>query len=252
MAELRPSSLWLPARLHKSANAADMLICGMATLDDTIDLDQQLLQVSGVIDSLAYLEKFGKLNWNHGSDPDDILGEITKAVIRKALGKRGLYIEVKLNPRSAKAVEAYRLLKGGARFGFSVQGVTLRLSKATYNGFPVEKIDEAFVSQVALTGEPKNYNTFAQILKSLRPGAIDKALTAGTGTNSAAFTGGRSLTKENLGEPVTEETLQLARRFGQTHGRNPANLEKSLALFSQTWQLSPTVRERLAEHLRRS
>lgn len=245
-------ALWLPARLHKSATAQAMLICGMATLDDTIDLDQQLLQTSGVIDSLAYLEKFGKLNWNHGSDPDDILGEITKAVIRKALGKRGLYIEVKLNSQQPKAVVAYNLLKGGARFGFSVQGVTLRLSKATHNGFPVEKIDEAFVSQVALTGEPKNYNTFAQILKSLRPGAIDKALTAGTGTDAATYAGGRSLTKENLGAPVAEETLQLARRFSLAHGHQRADLEKSLALFCQTWQLSPTVRERLAEHLRRS
>jgi hypothetical protein len=245
-------ALWLPAKtLQKSVSSPGMHICGMATLDDTIDLDQQLLQTSGVIDSLAYLERFGKLNWNHGGDPEDILGEITKAEIRKALGKKGLYVEAKLNPRNPKAVHAYELMKGGARFGFSVQGVTLRLSKATHNGFPVEKIDEAFVSQVALTGEPKNYNTFAQVLKSLSARTIDKSLTAGTGTDSSTFTGGRALTKESMGVP-NEETLRLARHFHQVHGRKPRELEKSVAVFSQTWQLSPSVRERLAEHLRRS
>lgn len=229
-----------------------MYISGMATLDDTIDLDQQLLQTSGVIDSLAYLEKFGKLNWNHGGDPADILGEIIRAEIRKALGKRGLYIEAKLNPQNEKAVHAYKLMKGGARFGFSVQGVTLRLSKATHNGFPVEKIDEAFVSQVALTGEPKNYNTFAQILKSLSTPTIEKSLVAGSGTDSANFTGGRSLTRESMGQPPSEELLKLAQRFHASHGRRPHDLDKSVAVFSQTWQLSPNIRARLAEHLRRS
>lgn len=247
------SNLWLPAQtLKKSASSSGMFISGMATLDDTIDLDQQLLQSTGVIDSLAYLEKFGKINWNHGGDPEDLLGEITKAEIRKALGKSGLYIEAKLNPKNPKAVRAFQLMKGGARFGFSVQGVTLKLRKATHNGFPVETIDEAFVSQVALTPEPKNYNTFAQILKSLAGGTIEKALTAGAGTDHAQFTGGRSLTRENLGAVSTEELRRLAHHFHQIHGRQPQNLDKSLALFSTTWQLSPTVRERLAEHLKRS
>lgn len=246
-------NLWLPAEiLSKSLNDFEMRIHGMATLDDTIDLDQQLLQTTGVIDSLAYLERFGKLNWNHGCNPDDILGEITTAQIRKALGKRGLYIAVLLNKKQKKSRDAYRLMAGGARFGFSVQGVTLQLSKGTHNGHPIEKVDEAFVSQVALTGQPKNYNTFAEILKSITPCAIDKALTAGSGTDHAAFQGGRALTKESMGSPSTEELLRLSRHFHQVHGRNPASFDKSLAVFSQTWQLSPSVRARLAEHLRRS
>lgn len=247
------SSLWLPAQLRKSvASDPGMHICGMATLDDTIDLDQQLLQTTGVIDSLAYLARFGKINWNHGGAPEDLLGEITRAEIRKALGKKGLYVEAKLYADNPRSVRVYKLMqKSGARFGFSVQGVTLKLRKATHNGFPVEKIDEAFVSQVALTPEPKNHMTFAEVLKSLKAQTIQKALTAGSGTDHAAYTGGRALTRENLGVP-TEEVLRLARHFQQVHGRNPGNLDKSLALFSTTWQLSPSMRERLAEHLKRS
>ncbi len=135
--------LWLPVTPLAKSLAAPMRIGGMATLDDTIDLDQQLLQTTGVIDSLAYLERFGKVNWEHGRGPEDLLGEITHAEIRKAQGSRGLYIEALFNPESPRAVRAYRLMEGGARFGFSVQGVTLKLRKATHDGFPVEKIDEA-------------------------------------------------------------------------------------------------------------
>lgn len=247
-------NLWLPAHiLRKSLRPAGLYIGGMATLDDTIDLDQQLLQTTGVIDSLSYLEKFGKVNWNHGDDPGDMLGEIVKAIIKKALGKSGLYIEAKLNEKNPKAVRAYKAMEGGARFGFSVQGVTLKLRKANFNGFPVDKIDEAFVSQVALTAEPKNYNTFAGILKSLTDQTIQKALTAGTGTDHAQFSGGRALTRENMGTAAPRsDVLQLARHFHRTYGPEPANLNKSLALFSTTWQLSPSMRERLAEHLGRS
>lgn len=248
-----PLLLWLPARaLAKSAHGGAMCIGGMATLDDTIDLDQQLLQHTGVIDSLSYLKKFGSVNWNHGDGPDDHLGAITHAEIRKSQGRRGLYIRAKLNPKSPKAVRAYSLMEGGARFGFSVQGVTLKLRKATHDGFPVEKIDEAFVSQVALTPEPKNYHTFAEIIKSLSGGAITKALTAGAGTDHAQFSGGRSVTQENMGGVPTDHLRRLSTHFRAIHGAKPVDLEKSLALFCTTWQLSPSVRERLAEHLKRS
>lgn len=244
--------LWLPAvPLSKSLAGPPMRIGGMATLDDTIDLDQQLLQTTGVIDSLAYLERFGKVNWNHGTDPEDMLGEITHAVIRKSQGKKGLYIEATLNPASPRAVRSYRLMKGGARFGFSVQGVILQLRKATQDGFPVEKIAEAFVSQVALTPEPKNYRTFAEVLKSLAGAPIQKALIAGAGTDHAAFAGGRSLTKESMGVS-TEDLRRLSQHFRQVHGARPAHFEQALALFTTTWQLTPAVRARLAEHLKRS
>jgi hypothetical protein len=247
--------LWIPVRLlSKGAVGGEMRIAGMATLDDVVDLDQQLLQHTGVIDSLSYLERFGKVNWNHGSGPGDMLGDICKAEIRRHKGRRGLYIEALLNPEVPAATEAYRFMKGGGRLGFSVQGVTLNLKPRLVKGnIPAEEIATSFISQVALTGEPKNYETFATVVKGLRAGTIQKALTAGSGTDHSTFTGGRSLTRESFATPPREQLAQLARHFKGCHpGVTPKQGErfvKALRQFCDSWAMEPDARVALAQHM---
>lgn len=246
-------TLWIPVEVLSKSLGDGMLIGGMATLDDVVDLDQQLLQHTGVIDSLSYLERFGKINWNHGDKPGDMLGDICKAAIRTHKGRRGLYIEAKLNPEVPEAVKAYRFMKGGGRLGFSVQGVQLLLkARLVQKNIPAEEIRTSFISQVALTPEPKNYETFAVVLKGLRDGSIAKALTAGSGTDHAQFTGGRALTKESFASPPAEQVLQLARHFRSRCGnvpREPGALNKALTEFCNTWGLAPDTRRALANHL---
>lgn len=245
------ASLWVPARIMKGLGADDMRICGMATVDHTVDLDGQMLDAAGVMDSLAYLARYGKINWDHSSEPEHLLGDITHAEIRKSAAGRGLYIEATLNPESKKARLVYRLMKGGMKLGFSVQGVTLKLAKAAHMGFPVEKITEAFVNEVALTHRPKNPYTFAAILKSVDDAAIRKALVAGSGTDAAQFTGGRALTQEQFG-PCVADLTTLARHFRHKYGVPAvAHLAKSIEEFSTQWQLSPGAKRKLADFLGR-
>lgn len=245
---------YVPVRLMKSAGAGEMRIGGFATVDDTIDLDQQMLDLTGVIDSIEYLTHHGKVNWNHGSDPSDMLGDIVVArpLLNKAAGRRGLWIEAILNPKMKKARDAYSYMDGGGKLGFSVQGVTLDLEKASKDGIPVGRLRTNFISQVALTPEPKCHLTFAQALKSLETQAIRKALSAGAGTDHSQFTGGRSLVKESLGSPSTEDIALLARYFRQVTGgvreRTP-EFDQAFISFVKQWGLTPPQAMALAQHL---
>jgi hypothetical protein len=252
-------SFWVPVRaLAKGVASGAMVIGGMATLDGVLDLDQQLLPATGVIDSLEYLTRFGKVNWNHGDKPGDLLGDITVADIRNdpRSGSKGLYIEAALNPKMDAAKEAYKFMKGGGKLGFSVQGVTLKLKKApTKEGLPVEEIESAFISQVALTPEPKNHGTWAAVLKSVDRVTIYKALTAGAGTDHSQFTGGRSLTRESFGPPLSgDHIMHLARTFRAIHGHVPHgtnDFRKAFRAFSQSWSLNKSQAEALSNYLTR-
>lgn len=227
--------LWIPVRpLLKKGGRPGMWICGFATVDNVVDLDQEVLNSAGLIGCLDYLVKHGKINWNHGDQPGDLLGDITRAEIRtdKLTGEQGLYIEAKLNPKVPEAVNAYRYLEGGGVLGYSVQGVYLDVVRsATPEGLPLNNVKAAFLSQVALTPEPKNHATNARILKSIRRPTIGKSLTAGSGTDHASFTGGRALISENLGAISDQQMERLADDFRKRlKGTNLSPFEKALAL----------------------
>lgn len=244
-----PDALWIPVRTLKKgvggARRSGMWICGFATLDDVIDLDQEILNTSGIIDSLSYLQKHGKVNWNHGGAPGDLLGDIKKACIRvdPESEKEGLYLESKFNPKVPAAVDAYNYLDGGGKLGLSVQGVYLNIVKAvTPEGVPTKEVKAAFISQIALTPEPKNHGTYAKILKSQSGVTICKALTAGAGTDHASFTGGRALVPENLGTLSNSQLSGLAddfRRRLQGRSLDSYQLAKAVQQYGRSQRLYP-------------
>jgi hypothetical protein len=249
-------ALWIPVRpLIKKGGRPGMWICGFATLDDIIDLDQEVLNTAGIIDCLSYLEKHGKVNWNHGDRPGDLLGDIRKACVRvdPETGREGLYIEAKLNPKVPAAQEAYRYLEGGGKLGYSVQGVYLNVVKsATPEGHPLKRVKAAFLSQVALTPEPKNHGTDARILKSLAGAAIGKALTAGAGTDHSSFSGGRALVRENLGTLTVDQLKSLADDFQhrlQGVKLDPFGMAKALQFYGWAQRLFPGQVNALAHYL---
>jgi hypothetical protein len=249
-------ALWIPVRpMRKGLGGGrrpGMWICGMATLDNVVDLDQEVLNHTGVIDSLSYLEKHGKVNWNHGSAPGDMLGDIKVARIRETPHGKGLYIEALLNPKVKAAREAYRYLEGGGVLGYSVQGVYLDLQQATKDGVPYKDIKAAFLSQVALTPEPKNWATKAAILKSLRRQSIAKSLTAGAGTDHAGFTGGRALIGETFGTLTPPQLDLLANDFRRrTHGKalDTYGMAKAIQAYGREQRLYPGRTIALAQHI---
>jgi hypothetical protein len=249
-------ALWIPVRpLVRKGGRPGMWICGFATMDDVIDLDQEVLNTAGIIDCMAYLEKHGKVNWNHGDRPGDLLGDIKKACVKTdpTTGRDGLYIEAKLNPKVPAAVDAYNYLQGGGILGYSVQGVYLNVVKSAHpDGTPKNQVKQAFLSQVALTPEPKNHATDARILKSLQGRTIEKTLTAGSGTDHSAFTGGRALIRENLGPLTVSQLSLLADDFRrQIQGRSLDNLgmAKCLQQYGRAQRLFPGQVTALAQYL---
>lgn len=249
-------ALWIPVRpLVKKGGRPGMWICGFATLDNVVDLDQEVLNTAGIIDCLSYLEKHGKVNWNHGDRPGDLLGDIKKACVQvdPDSGREGLYIEAKLNPKVPAAVDAYHYLQGGGKLGYSVQGVYLNVVKsATPDGAPLKEVKAAFLSQVALTPEPKNYGTDARILKSLARPAIGKALTAGAGTDHSRFSGGRALIPENLGTLTVGQIRSLADDFRQRLQGQPLDhrgLAKALQVYGRAQRLYPGQVSDLARYI---
>jgi hypothetical protein len=240
------AALWIPVRpLIKKGGRPGMWICGFATLDNVVDLDGEVLNTAGIIDCLSYLEKHGKVNWNHSDRPGDLLGDIKKACVQvdPVTGQEGLYIEARLNPHVPAARDAYRYLQGGGKLGYSVQGVYLDVVKsATPEGLPTKIVKAAFLSQVALTPEPKNHGTDARILKSLAARTIEKSLTAGAGVDHAAFTGGRALVAENLGPLSVTQLTSLAadfRRRLQGALPDPFTLAKALQQYGRAQRLYP-------------
>lgn len=251
-------TLWIPVRrLLKKGGRPGMWICGFATLDNVIDLDQEVLNTAGIIDCLSYLEKHGKVNWNHGDRPGDLLGDIKKACVQvdPESGQEGLYIEARLNPKVAAAREAYNYLDGDGVLGFSVQGVYLTVVKAaTPAGIPLNNVKAAFLSQVALTPEPKNHGTRAQVLKSLAAGTIElrKALTAGAGTDHSGFTGGRALVKESLGTLSAPQLDMLATDFRRSLGGvtlDDPHTAHALYAYGRMRRMTPEQTAALARHL---
>lgn len=160
-----------------------MRIGGIAS-DESVDLDDEVTAANGLADSLDYLRRWGKFNDNHS---DTLLGEVDEAEIttKGALVRKGIFTESEipperwaekclwvagyLYPRIRKAKEYYDIMRSGGRIGLSLQGRILRRAVLNKAGKRVLVNSKCFVNQIAITGEPKNMNAVAKILKSLNP-----------------------------------------------------------------------------------
>lgn len=160
-------NFWLPAELLEKSgdeNSSDkMTIGGIASTMDK-DTDGEFLDPNGF--DLTYFLTQGTVNWNHKSkdNPDMVIGEPVKAEI---VPGKGLYVEASLYPDSDMAKKVWKLMKvmnksGKRKLGFSIEG------QATER----DEINPSIVKKAAITGmavthQPKNSKTFAEIMKSL-------------------------------------------------------------------------------------
>lgn len=109
----------------------------------------------------------GKVDWEHGKNPDDIIGFPTKVV--KGLSYKGMPatgIGVRLVLSMPKAQQAYNLMKawadvpGASPIGFSVYGSGRR------DPMNPRRLCKARFSRIALTATPVNPFTVASIIKA--------------------------------------------------------------------------------------
>ena len=143
-----------------------MLLGGIASTADE-DSDGEFLDPKGF--DIQPLLKSGLVNWHHQAktNPGTIVGEPTKAEIRK----EGLYIETQLYPHSQVACDIWELAKTLAkdsktrRLGYSIEGRVVKRKSDDPTDPDYKKIVKAIITGVAITHQPKNPKTFANIIK---------------------------------------------------------------------------------------
>jgi hypothetical protein len=163
-------NFWCPVEISKAIdqNTGEevMLLGGIASTADE-DSDGEFLDPKG-FDINPLLES-GMVNWHHQAktNPGTIVGEPTKAEIRD----EGLYIETKLYPSSQIAKDIWELAKtldqdsDTRRLGYSIEGKVLERKSNDRNSPDYKKISKAVITGVAITHQPKNPKTFANIIK---------------------------------------------------------------------------------------
>lgn len=163
-------NFWCPVEISKAIDEKTgeeiMLLGGIASTADE-DSDGEFLDPKG-FDIKPLLES-GMVNWHHQAKtcPGTIVGEPTKAEIRKD----GLYIETKLYPSSPVARDIWELAKtlesdsDTRRLGYSIEGRVLERGSNDKTKPGYKKITKAVITGVAITHQPKNPKTFANIIK---------------------------------------------------------------------------------------
>ena len=163
-------NFWCPVEISKAIDEKTgeeiMLLGGIASTADE-DSDGEFLDPKG-FDIKPLLES-GMVNWHHQAKtcPGTIVGEPTKAEIRK----EGLYIETKLYPSSPVARDIWELAKtlesdsDTRRLGYSIEGRVLERGSNDKTKPGYKKITKAVITGVAITHQPKNPKTFANIIK---------------------------------------------------------------------------------------
>lgn len=169
-------TFWCPLDIQKAVIDPEtgqevMRLGGIASTSDQ-DSDGEFLDPKGF--DIKPLMRSGMVNWHHQAkgQPATIIGEPTKAEIRP----EGLYIETDLYPSSAIARDVFTLAETlekdskTRRLGYSIEGKVVKRKSNDKTSPDYNKIVKAIITGVAITHQPKNHKTFANIIK----GEIDE------------------------------------------------------------------------------
>ncbi len=243
-------NFWCPVKpIEKAINQETgqeiMRLGGIASTSDE-DSDGEFLDPKG-FDIKPLIER-GIVNWHHQAknNPATIIGEPSKAEIRK----EGLYIETDLYPSSQVAREVWELAQTldndskTRRLGYSIEGkvVKRKSNNPTDPGYKV--IEKAIITGVAITHQPKNPKTFANIIK----GEIDDMNSEETETTETTTEveeteeekkkglttyNGRPLIKEDVDKKVKVQTFGKAEVMERLFKDIPGiELEKAEKIYS--------------------
>jgi len=155
-------NFYIPLDVYKDGTE-NWRVKGVASTEDK-DLQGEVIKQNGLDISVLKAGK-GYLNWEHKSDPKNIIGLIDKAII----GDNGLEIEGQLFQKHDQAKAIHQILdsldgKRKHRIQMSVEGKVIQKSE---DGNGTKYIDKAKVTAVALTMNPVNESTYTELIKSL-------------------------------------------------------------------------------------
>jgi len=199
----------IPAELQK-ADDGEWKVKGLASTDN-MDLQGEVIIQKG-IDLTPIERKRGVLNWDHNKGPENTIG-LLDGYTRTG---NGLYVEGRLfrNHSRAKSVkEIMESLKGSdrGRMGMSVEGKILE--RDPQNPKVIKKCQ---INAVALTMNPVNTSTFADLVKSFNSSDIE----FNSGTGEDMFSKSKVL-------ELIDKALSVSQDRGQTP---PVELEGGSAL----------------------
>ncbi len=215
----------IPVELEKSKDADGedtWVVKGIASTGDT-DLQGEMVDQNG-LDISQLKAGRGLFNVDHQKGPENVIGQIEDAEFVKSDGKKVLMVKGYLFKHQPRAQAFYNIMKSvkpgtQPRVHMSIEGKILQrdaVNKST--------IRNARIDKVALTLDPVNPYTYAELSKSLASGQVDeipepayltmertelekaieagvaKALAAGAGPALAPTqrVGGEAMTKESL------------------------------------------------------
>lgn len=143
-----------------------MRLGGIASTFDE-DSDGEFLDPNGF--DINPLINSGMVNWHHQAkgQPATIIGEPSKAEVRKD----GLYIETDLYPSSSIARDVWELAQTlekdskTRRLGYSIEGRVVKRKSNDKKSPDYNIVEKAIITGVAITHQPKNHKTFANIIK---------------------------------------------------------------------------------------
>jgi hypothetical protein len=147
-------------------------IQGIASTDDQ-DLQGESIDQNGLDISVLKAGR-GLFNWDHQKGPENILGQIEDADFVDHNGKKALMVKGYLFQHQERAKAFYNILKSlkkgsGSRVHFSVEGKIIARDLQDQ-----KNIKKARIDKVALTLDPVNPFTYAQLVKSLIPQKLSK------------------------------------------------------------------------------
>lgn len=157
--------LQLPATLNKGAAAeaparklapaSDRLVEGIASTPER-DLHGECVDQLGL--DFSYFKKHGRINWDHGKGPENIIGE----PLDWSCNKDQTYLHGRLYEGLKKADDAFALLAAGAQLAWSLEGRILERDEKDRL-----RVKRALVVNVALTPNPINPGTDARLSKPM-------------------------------------------------------------------------------------
>lgn len=180
----RDFRFWFPLELKKGNKAGEIRIGGIATDEDSPDLQGETVFVKGL--DISYLASRGTFNWDHGKDPADILGEVD--IAQKTNGEKQLYVEGFLYPDVKKAQDIQKLMgsmekaESNRKLGMSLEG---KIKER--DGADGKIIKKAWIKNVAVTYHPINQGTYLDFIKSLGNQPTYEPCNCECGTDACPF-----------------------------------------------------------------
>lgn len=199
----------IPLSLIKGKDPQGNQIMKMRGVASTpsLDSDGENLDPKGF--DTSYFLKYGFMNWNHqtNTDPLSIVGRPYSATVNPL---NELIIDFSLFSKSQKAKEVFELQQileeQGMALGLSIEGKVLERKSKDKTHPDYKKVTKALITGCAITPNPKNKDTVAEIIKGENFKEISAYEDDEEGAEkalSASSASGQAIAKESLAKKLT-------------------------------------------------